>query len=330
MSSFSTILNLLTAGFLLDSATAPPTAAALLDAIEIHSKTFSTLSASLATASFEVYDSRSRGYSDIVAGIIRLAQGLIGLRGSFRNEEGDSEDDVDFKSRIEVPLRDLTQRIQDLLQALMLDAPTSPNPFTDLHRLRAELSLSLETFRTAYASAIRSVALRLPVSTPNGVIPDPFIDTSKLDGHVSVDESMFKKYYYYGAQLNAWVGELLNLVDAFTKSKKVKRSGTLLQIQQIFLELNPCCFRSPTYSIQDRIPFPLSRRTLHLVTSITPIRFMELVDQVQDLGYLVEFSRATDQIRDENWIRCSHSSDSCFYRTMARRVVAMEGRMVND
>ncbi|GAA5929392.1 hypothetical protein JCM3775_002329 [Rhodotorula graminis] len=83
LSSFSTLLDMLTKTFLLDTdfSTSPET---LKKAIDAHQASFTTLKASLSQAKFEVFDSRMAGtstsYDQVVASMTRLAQGLTGMR----------------------------------------------------------------------------------------------------------------------------------------------------------------------------------------------------------------------------------------------------------
>ncbi|GAA5911771.1 hypothetical protein JCM8208_005592 [Rhodotorula glutinis] len=83
LASFSTLLDMLTKTFLLDTdiSTRPET---LKKAIDAHQASFTTLKASLSQAKYEVFDSRMAGtsssYDQVVASMTRLAQGLTGMR----------------------------------------------------------------------------------------------------------------------------------------------------------------------------------------------------------------------------------------------------------
>ncbi|KAM0792546.1 hypothetical protein ACM66B_005213 [Microbotryomycetes sp. NB124-2] len=86
LSSFSTLVDMLTKTFLLegDFNTRPE---ALKRAIDAHQASYTTLKASLAHAKFEVLDSRisavSDVYDEVVETILKLSQGLTGLRGGI-------------------------------------------------------------------------------------------------------------------------------------------------------------------------------------------------------------------------------------------------------
>ncbi|BGP38095.1 hypothetical protein JCM10449v2_002022 [Rhodotorula kratochvilovae] len=83
LSSFGTLLDMLTKTFLLDTdfSTRPED---LKKAIDAHQSAFTTLKSSLSQAKYEVFDSRMAGtaksYDQAVASMTRLAQGLTGMR----------------------------------------------------------------------------------------------------------------------------------------------------------------------------------------------------------------------------------------------------------
>ncbi|GAA6057794.1 hypothetical protein JCM3770_001043 [Rhodotorula araucariae] len=83
LSSFGTLLDMLTKTFLLDTdfSTRPED---LKTAIDAHQAAFTTLKSSLSQAKYEVFDSRMAGtaksYDQAVASMTRLAQGLTGMR----------------------------------------------------------------------------------------------------------------------------------------------------------------------------------------------------------------------------------------------------------
>ncbi|GAA5882539.1 hypothetical protein JCM16303_002033 [Sporobolomyces ruberrimus] len=82
LTSFSTLVDMLTKTFLLDDVSTRPQT--LQKAIDVHQSTFTTLKASLSQAKYEIFDSRMSGttrvYDSAVSSMTRLAQGLTGMR----------------------------------------------------------------------------------------------------------------------------------------------------------------------------------------------------------------------------------------------------------
>ncbi|GAA5989156.1 hypothetical protein JCM5350_005105 [Sporobolomyces pararoseus] len=82
LTSFSTLVDMLTKTFLLDDVSTRPQT--LQKAIDTHQSTFTTLKASLSQAKYEIFDSRMSGttrvYDSAVSSMTRLAQGLTGMR----------------------------------------------------------------------------------------------------------------------------------------------------------------------------------------------------------------------------------------------------------
>ncbi|GAA5904128.1 uncharacterized protein JCM6883_002089 [Sporobolomyces salmoneus] len=82
LTSFSTLIDMLTKTFLLDDVSTRPQT--LQKAIDTHQSTFTTLKASLSQAKYEIYDSRMAGttrvYDSAVSCMTKLAQGLTGMR----------------------------------------------------------------------------------------------------------------------------------------------------------------------------------------------------------------------------------------------------------
>ncbi|GAA6011619.1 hypothetical protein JCM11491_004707 [Sporobolomyces phaffii] len=82
LTSFSTLLDMLTKTFLLDDVNTRPQT--LQKAIDTHQSTFTTLKASLSQAKYELFDSRMSGtthvYDSAVSSMTKLAQGLTGMR----------------------------------------------------------------------------------------------------------------------------------------------------------------------------------------------------------------------------------------------------------
>ncbi|WRT68516.1 uncharacterized protein IL334_005492 [Kwoniella shivajii] len=93
LSSFSTLLDLLTSTFLLEKTVIKENRISLKDAIKSHSTGFKALKATLAESKHErVLDARIRGrklhlYDAAIASLARLAQHLSSLRGSTRLQE---------------------------------------------------------------------------------------------------------------------------------------------------------------------------------------------------------------------------------------------------
>lgn len=94
LSSFSTLLDLLTSTFLLEKNMLRANQTTLRQAIADHSKAFKTLKADLAEAKHErIVDPRIRGrklklYDAAISSLARLAQHLAGMRSSTRLQEG--------------------------------------------------------------------------------------------------------------------------------------------------------------------------------------------------------------------------------------------------
>jgi hypothetical protein len=93
LTSFSTLLDLLTSTFLLEKAVIKENKISLRQAVASHAAAFKTLKADLAEAKHErVLDTRIRGkklelYDAAVGSLTRLAQHLAGLRGSTKLQE---------------------------------------------------------------------------------------------------------------------------------------------------------------------------------------------------------------------------------------------------
>lgn len=93
LSSFSTLLDLLTSTFLLEKTVVKGTKTNLKDAVQSHATAFKTLKSDLGEAKHErVLDPRIRGrklelYDAAIGSLTRLAQHLAGLRGSTRLQE---------------------------------------------------------------------------------------------------------------------------------------------------------------------------------------------------------------------------------------------------
>ncbi|GFZ50881.1 hypothetical protein JCM24511_08639 [Saitozyma sp. JCM 24511] len=93
LTSFSTLLDLLTSTFLLEKTALKENRSTLRDAVSAHAKAFQTLKTDLAEAKHErVIDPRIRGrklklYDAAIGGMGRVAQHLSGLRSSTRLQE---------------------------------------------------------------------------------------------------------------------------------------------------------------------------------------------------------------------------------------------------
>ncbi len=93
LSSFSTLLDLLTSTFLLESTVVKGSKTNLKDAVQSHATAFKTLKSDLEEAKHErALDPRIRGrklelYDAAIGSLTRLAQHLAGLRGSTRLQE---------------------------------------------------------------------------------------------------------------------------------------------------------------------------------------------------------------------------------------------------
>lgn len=145
LGSFATLLDMLSKTFLLDDIKTRPVD--LKRAIDAHQSSYTTLKSSLAQAKYELFDSRiaatTSAYDDVVDTMLKLSQGLTGMRagctlqwelmqaeaeGKLRREEGveGQEEEIKklrgelvvlekFKERVGSSLKTLTVRARRFL-----------------------------------------------------------------------------------------------------------------------------------------------------------------------------------------------------------------------
>ena len=128
LTSFSTLLDLLTSTFLLKKNVVKGTHTTLRAAAQSHATAFKTLKTNLAEAKSErVLDPRIRGrklelYDAAIGSLTRLAQHLAGLRGSTRLQESLIRANNEGRMQLELGA-DTTQRS---MSASMLDGDDKP------------------------------------------------------------------------------------------------------------------------------------------------------------------------------------------------------------
>ncbi|EIW68238.1 hypothetical protein TREMEDRAFT_32574, partial [Tremella mesenterica DSM 1558] len=129
VTSFSTLLDLLTSTFLLEKSVLREKRTSLKDAIQAHAATFKGLQANLAEARHErVFDTRVRGrrlslYEAAIGSLGRLAQHLAGLRSSTRLQESLIRASREGKLNLE-----LVARRGQAVSMSMVQPTTSPGP----------------------------------------------------------------------------------------------------------------------------------------------------------------------------------------------------------